>query len=30
MRFDGHVYKEGKCWLVEVSMLDAMTQGHTR
>jgi len=30
MRFYGHVYKEGKFWLAEVPMLDAMTQGHTR
>ena len=30
MRLDGRVYKDGKFWLAEVSMLDAMTQGRTR
>lgn len=30
MRFCGKVYKDGKFWLVEVPILDAMTQGRTR
>jgi len=30
MRFYGRVYKDGKFWLAEVPILDAMTQGHTR
>ena len=30
MRFCGKVYKDGKFWLTEVPILDAMTQGHTR
>ncbi len=30
MRFYGKVYKDGKFWLAEVLLLDAMTQGHTR
>jgi predicted RNase H-like HicB family nuclease len=30
MRFHGRVYKDGKFWLAEVPILDAMTQGHTR
>jgi hypothetical protein len=30
MRFAGRVYKEGKFWLAEVPMVDAMTQGRTR
>ncbi len=30
MRFYGTVYKDGKFWLAEVPLLDAMTQGHTR
>ena len=30
MRFAGHVWKEGKFWLAEVPMLDAMTQGRSR
>ena len=30
MRLQGCVYKEGKFWLAEIPMLDAMTQGHTR
>ncbi len=30
MRFYGRVYKDGKFWLAEVPVLNAMTQGHTR
>jgi len=30
MRFSGKVYKDDKFWLVEVPMLDVMTQGRTR
>jgi predicted RNase H-like HicB family nuclease len=30
MRFEGRVWKDGKHWLVEVPMLDLMTQGRTR
>lgn len=30
MRFYGKVYKDGKFWLAEVPLFDAMTQGHTR
>ena len=30
MRFYGRVYKDGKFWLAEVPILDAMTQGYTR
>ena len=30
MRFHGRVYKDGKFWLAEVPILEAMTQGHTR
>ena len=30
MRFSGKVYEDGKFWLAEVPMLDAMTQGRTR
>jgi DNA-binding XRE family transcriptional regulator len=30
MRFYGKTYKDGKFWLAEVPLLDAMTQGHTR
>ncbi len=30
MRFYGKVYKDGKFWLAEVPLLDAMTQSHTR
>ena len=30
MRFYGKVYKDGKFWLAEVPILDAMTQGHTK
>ena len=30
MRFQGKVYKDGKFWLAEVPIFDAMTQGHSR
>ena len=30
MRLSGNVYEYGKFWLVEVPLLDAMTQGHTK
>lgn len=30
MRFYGKAYKDGKFWLAEVPLLDAMTQGYTR
>ncbi len=30
MRLCGTVYKDGKFWLAEIPLLDAMTQGHTR
>jgi predicted RNase H-like HicB family nuclease len=30
MRLHGKVYKDGKFWLAEVPILNAMTQGHTR
>jgi predicted transcriptional regulator len=30
MRLEGHIWKDGKQWLVEVAMLDLMTQGRTR
>lgn len=30
MRFAGRLTKEGKFWLAEVPLLDAMTQGRTR
>ncbi len=30
MRFEGRVWKDGKFWLVEVPMLDLMTQGRSR
>lgn len=30
MRFSGSVYKDGKFWLAEVPMLEAMTQGTTK
>lgn len=30
MRFCGKVFKDGKFWLAELPLLDAMTQGHTR
>jgi len=30
MRLTGRIWKDTKCWLAEVPMLDAMTQGRTR
>ena len=30
MRLRGKIYKDGKFWLAEVPILDAMTQGHTK
>ena len=30
MRFSGKIYKDGKFWLAEIPILDAMTQGYTR
>lgn len=30
MRLSGRVYKDGKFWLAELPLLDAMTQGRTR
>ena len=30
MRLDGRVWKEGGYWLVEIPLLDAMTQGRSR
>ena len=30
MRWRGNVSKDGICWLAEVPILNAMTQGHTR
>ncbi len=30
MRFEGNIWKEKKHWLVEVPILDVMTQGRTR
>src|SRR4029453_5355954 len=30
MRFAGSIYKDGRFWLVEIPILDAMTQGWTR
>jgi DNA-binding XRE family transcriptional regulator len=30
MRFSGRLYKDGRFWLAEIPILDAMTQGHTR
>ena len=29
MRVQGRIFKDGKFWLAEVPMLDAMTQGRT-
>ena len=30
MRFSGKIYRDGRFWLAEIPILDAMTQGHTR
>lgn len=30
MRFEGRVFRDGKWWLAEIPILDAMTQGRTR
>jgi hypothetical protein len=30
MRVSGKIYKDGRFWLAEIPILDAMTQGHTR
>jgi hypothetical protein len=30
MRFEGKVVRDGKWWLAEIPLLDAMTQGRTR
>ena len=30
MRLQGKVYKDGKFWLAEIPMLDAMTQGYRK
>ena len=30
MRFSGKIYKDGRFWLAEIPILDAMTQGHTQ
>jgi predicted RNase H-like HicB family nuclease len=30
MRFEGNVVRDGKFWLAEIPLLDAMTQGRTR
>ena len=30
MRFEGTVYKDGRFWLAEIPLLDAMTQGRTK
>ena len=30
MRFAGRIHKDGKFWLAEVPILDAMTQGYTK
>ena len=30
MRLAGHIWRDGKFWLAEVPMLDAMTQGRSR
>ena len=30
MRFEGRIWKDGRDWLVEVPMLDLMTQGRSR
>lgn len=30
MRFEGRVFRDGRFWLAEIPLLDAMTQGRTR
>src|SRR6185295_18472861 len=30
MRFEGKVFRDGRFWLAEIPLLDAMTQGRTR
>ncbi len=30
MRFEGHLTREGRFWLAEIPLLEAMTQGRTR
>jgi len=30
MRFEGRIWKHGKHWLIEVPLLEIMTQGYTR
>ncbi len=30
MRFEGRIWKDGKHWLVEIPVLNAMTQGRTK
>jgi hypothetical protein len=30
MRFEGNVFRDGRFWLAEIPLLDAMTQGRTR
>lgn len=30
MRFEGKLTRDGRFWLAEISLLDAMTQGRTR
>lgn len=30
MRFEGKVFRQGKWWLAEIPLLDALTQGRTR
>ena len=30
MRFSGKIFKDGKFWLVEIPILDLMTQGKTK
>lgn len=30
MRLEGRIWKNGRFWLVEVPLLDVMTQGHSR
>ena len=30
MRFEGKVFRDGRFWLAEIPLLEAMTQGRTR